>query len=180
MNEKDFLGIDTEDVENMYMVFEVAGEMNAVNISYVTEIVGMQRISAIPDMPAYIRGAINLRGKVIPVMDTRLRFGLPWREYDDRTTLIVLMLKNTPTALVVDRVTDVVTIPPENIDLPPRWQSGEKGLILGLGKIGENFSVILNVERLIEDKEIQAEQISAALQEIKNAEKEAEELKHEN
>jgi general secretion pathway protein D len=82
------------------------------------------------------------------------------------------MLKNTPTALVVDRVTDVVTIPPENIDLPPRWQSGEKGLILGLGKIGENFTVILNVERLIEDKEIQAEQISAALQEIKNADAE--------
>jgi purine-binding chemotaxis protein CheW len=158
--EKDMLVIEGDDVENMYLVFEVADERYAVNIGYVTEIVGMQRISAIPDVPIFIKGAMNLRGKVIPVMDMHLRFGLPWREYDDRTTLIVLNLEGIPTALVVDRVSDVLTISPDKIDPPTHWQGdGEKGMVLGLGKLDNQVSIILNVPRLIYDKEVHIEPV---------------------
>ncbi len=149
--ERDLLVISgDESVENMYLTFEVADETYAVNIACVTEIVGMQRISEIPDVPAYIKGAMNLRGKVIPVMDQRLRFGLPAREYDERTTIIVLDLEGVPTGLVVDRVTDVLTIPPDRIDPPPHWLGhGEQGIVKGLGKTNEAVSIILDVPHLV-------------------------------
>ena len=145
------------DIEYMYMTFDLANETYAVNIQYVTEIVGMQHISAVPDMPEFIRGAMNLRGKVIPVMDLRLRFGLPWQEYNDRTTIIVLDQNNTQTGMVVDRVTDVVTIPQEFIDPPPKWQKSEnRGVVLGLAKQNNSVSMILDVSRLLpEDQSIE-------------------------
>jgi purine-binding chemotaxis protein CheW len=155
---------ETDDIENLYLTFVVAGETYAVNIGYVIEIVGMQRISAMPDVPEFIRGAMNLRGKVIPVMDVRLRFGLPWREYDDRTTIIVLDLSGVPTGLVVDQVTDVLTIPKENVDPPPHWhgqKAGDKavrqGVIRGLGKHGNGVSIILDVPRLLSAADLHGE-----------------------
>lgn len=139
------------EVQNMYLAFRVGEEEYAINIAYVTEIVGMQRISQVPDVPEFIRGVINLRGKVIPVMDMRLRFGLAGRDYDARTTIIVLDLGGVPTGLVVDRVTDVVAIPAENVDPPPRWQgTGEQGVIMGLGRRDDGVSIILDVRRLVE------------------------------
>ena len=143
------------DIEHMYMTFDLADETYAVNIQYVTEIVGMQHISAVPDMPDFIRGAMNLRGKVIPVMDLRLRFGLPWQEYDDRTTIIVLDQNNSQTGLVVDSVTDVVTIPKESIDPPPNWHGNEsRGVIQGLAKQNNSVSMILDIARLLMDHQI--------------------------
>ncbi|CAG0946968.1 Chemotaxis protein CheW [Anaerolineae bacterium] len=144
-----------DSIENMYLTFEVEKETYAVNIACVTEIVGMQRISEIPDVPNYIKGAMNLRGKVIPVMDQRLRFQLPARAYDDRTTIIVLDLEGVPTGLVVDLVTDVLTIPQDKIEPPPHWlNSGKQGVIKGLGKLNDNVSIILDVPHLLYDKEL--------------------------
>jgi purine-binding chemotaxis protein CheW len=141
---------DFDESQNMYLTFDVAGETYAVNIRTVTTIVGMQRVSEIPDLPNYIRGVMNLRGKVIPVMDMRLRFGLPWKEYDDRTTIIVLDAQDASTGLVVDKVNDVVTIVPEQISAPPRRQaSGEKGVIQGLGKLENQVCVILDIAHLM-------------------------------
>jgi len=154
---------ESDDIENLYLTFEVARETYAVNISHVTEIVGMQRISAMPDVPDYIRGAMNLRGKVIPIMDVRLRFGLPWQNYDDRTTIIVLNLNGSPTGLVVDKVTDVLTIAPESIDPPTHWHGGggktegdkeQKGVVKGLGRHQDGVSIILDVPRLLSDKDL--------------------------
>ena len=164
---------ETDDIEHLYLTFEVAQETYAVNIGHVTEIVGMQRISAMPDVPDFIRGAMNLRGKVIPVMDVRLRFGLPWRAYDDRTTIIVLDLDGSPTGLVVDQVTDVLTIPTENIDPPPHWH-GQKaagtadkeprpGVIRGLGKHGNGVSIILDVPRLLSPEDVKLDLPAASI-----------------
>ncbi len=142
-------------IQDMYLTFDVGEEMYAVNIASVTEIVGMQHISEIPDVPAYIKGAMNLRGKVIPVMDQRLRFGLPARPYDERTTIVVLDLEGVPTGLVVDRVTDVLTIPPDKIDPPPHWLgNGRQGTIQGLGKLDNRVSIILHVPSLVYDKAV--------------------------
>lgn len=154
---------DVDDIENLYLTFEVAKETYAVNIKHVTEIVGMQRISAMPDVPDFIRGAMNLRGKVIPVMDVRLRFGLAWQDYDERTTIIVLDLNGIPTGLVVDRVTDVLTIAPENIDPPTHWHTSttkggvdknEQGVVKGLGRHKDGVSIVLDVPRLLSEKEL--------------------------
>jgi purine-binding chemotaxis protein CheW len=154
---------ESDDIENLYLTFEVARETYAVNISHVTEIVGMQRISAMPDVPEFIRGAMNLRGKVIPVMDVRLRFGLPWQTYDDRTTIIVLNLEGAPTGLVVDKVTDVLTISPDSIEPPTHWHSGgrkgenennQQGVVKGLGRHQDGVSIVLDVPRLLSEKDL--------------------------
>ena len=146
---------ENDSIENMYLTFMVEKETYAVNIACVTEIVGMQRISEIPDVPNYIKGAMNLRGKVIPVMDQRLRFKMPARNYDERTTIIVLDLEGVPTGLVVDQVTDVLTIPQDKIDPPPHWlHGGKQGVIKGLGKHSDNVSIILDVPHLLYDKEL--------------------------
>jgi purine-binding chemotaxis protein CheW len=149
---------EVDDIENLYLTFEVCNETYAVNILNVTEIVGMQRISAMPDVPGFIRGAMNLRGKVIPVMDVRLRFGLPWHDYDDRTTIIVLDLNGSPTGLVVDKVTDVLTIAAESIDPPTHWHKtgGEKqkGVVKGLGRHQDGVSIILDVPCLLSEEDL--------------------------
>ena len=149
--DSDLLAInEADDIENMYLTFDVQNEEYAVNIAYVTEIVGLQKVSEVPDVPPFIKGVINLRGKVIPVMDMRLRFGLPRREYGDRTTIIVLEMDDVPTGLVVDQVTDVISVPPESIAPPPRWQgTDEQGVIKGLGKREDGVSIILDVPRLL-------------------------------
>ncbi len=147
--------IGNDSIENMYLTFVVEKGTYAVNIACVTEIVGMQRISEIPDAPAYVKGAMNLRGKVIPVMDQRLRFQLPVRDYDDRTTIVVLDLKGVSTGLVVDQVTDVLTIPPDKIDPPPHWlQDGKQGVVKGLGRLDDSVSIILDVPHLLYDEQI--------------------------
>ena len=151
--ESDLLEINEADnIENMYLTFDVQGEEYAVNLAYVTEIVGLQRISKVPDVPKFIKGVINLRGKVIPVMDMRLRFGLPWREYNDRTTIIVLESGGVPSGLVVDQVTDVVSMSPESIVSPARWRGAEEQkvtVIRGLGKRDDGVSIILDVPGLL-------------------------------
>ena len=157
--ENELVGVAGNDsIENMYLTFLVEKETYAVNIACVTEIVGMQRISEIPDVPEYIKGAMNLRCKVIPVMDQRLRFKLPARKYDERTTIIVLDLEGVPTGLVVDQVTDVLTIPPEKIDPPPHWlHDGKQGVIKGLGKMNDSVSIILDVPHLLYDKALRVD-----------------------
>jgi purine-binding chemotaxis protein CheW len=147
----DLFAIDSvDDIENMYLTFEVQGEEYAVNIGYVVEIVGLQKISEVPDVPHYIKGVINLRGTVIPVMDVRLRFGLPWREYGDRTTVVVLELDGVPTGLVVDQVTDVISIPEHDVAPPPRRRSDtESAVVKGLGRRDDGVSIVLDVPALL-------------------------------
>ncbi len=156
--ERDLLAInEANDIENMYLTFDVRDEEYAVNIGYVTEIVGLQRISEVPDVPKFIKGVINLRGQVIPVMDMRLRFGLPWREYGDRTTVIVLELDDVPTGLVVDQVTDVLSMAPESIAPPPRWHGADEPgdtVIKGLGKREDAVSIVLDVPRLLSAQDV--------------------------
>jgi purine-binding chemotaxis protein CheW len=163
--ESDLFAISAvDDIENMYLTFEVQDEEYAVNIGYVTEIVGMQRISEVPDVPEYIRGVINLRGKVIPLMDMRLRFRMPWREYSERTTIIVLEMGDVPTGLVVDRVTDVLSMSAESIATPRRWQDDEdSSVVKGLGKRDDGVSVILDVPRLLSPRDVHLDLAPEAL-----------------
>ncbi|MCB0163050.1 MAG: purine-binding chemotaxis protein CheW [Anaerolineae bacterium] len=155
-NNNFFLDSKSDDIKDTYLTFSVGTEHYAVNINYVTEIVGMQKISEVPDVPPFIKGVTNLRGNVVAVMDVRLRFGLPWRDYDDRTTIIVLELDGVSTGLVVDRVNEVLDIQADQINLPPHWHSnGDQGVIKGLGKTEEDVYIILDTRRLLNDRRTQ-------------------------
>ena len=142
--------------EGKYLTFHMGEEDYGVEIRFVTEIIGIQRITEVPDMPCFIKGVINLRGKVIPVMDVRARFNLPNREYDDRTCIIVVQLNSTSVGLVVDKVNEVADIPPENIEPPPRSTSGSSSdYIEGMGKMGDRVKILLNVGKLLYDSDLE-------------------------
>jgi purine-binding chemotaxis protein CheW len=137
---------------DLFLTFHLGGEDYGMEICHVTEIVGIQKITEIPDMPIYIKGVINLRGRVIPVMDVRIRFGLPEREYDERTCVIVVCVGETTTGLVVDRVNEVSEIPASQIEPTPN--TGTAGsYIQGMGKINNEVKILLDMEKLFGDDE---------------------------
>ncbi len=144
---------DEEAVETQlakFLTFVLGLETYALDIRHVREIIGMQKITTVPDVPAYIKGVINLRGKVIPVMDVRIRFRLPLRDYDDRTCIIVIHVREWSVGLVVDTVSEVLDIPAHQIEPPPRVGGAATARFLeGMGKVGEQVRLVLNAEELL-------------------------------
>ena len=150
--------------EEKFLTFRIGKEEFAISIHHVIEIIGIQRITDIPDMPPYVKGVINLRGKVIPVLDVRLRFGLEERPYDDRTCIIVVKLDQNPVGLIVDSVSEVIDIPLDQIDPPPSVNKGaESQFVQGLGKVGDTVKIILDLEKIL--KGADAHQFVEAMEE---------------
>jgi purine-binding chemotaxis protein CheW len=115
----------------------------------------MQKIIAVPDMPSYVKGVINLRGKVIPVIDLRLNFNMEEREYDDRTCMIITRIGDSDVGLIVDTVSEVEDIPERNIDPPPEFKgSSRERYIAGIGKVGDEVKIILDVSKLLQETEV--------------------------
>lgn len=152
----DALADDEDSSENTYLTFHVGGEEYAVPVALVTEIVRLQKTFSVPDVPSYIRGVINLRGKVIPLLDVRGRFGLPEAVYTDRTVVVVLDLADCATGLVVDGVSDVTEIPPDHIEIHAGLKSGERSMVKGMGRREERVSFVLDVDALLESTGIRA------------------------
>lgn len=143
---------DEDTQADKFLTFILGQEEYGIEIKYVTEIIGIQNIAEVPDMPHYIKGVINLRGKVIPVMDVRLRFGLQEREYDDRTCIIVINIDEQSVGLIVDRVSEVLDIPEAQVEPPPRVRSGGGSrFIQGMGKVGDRVKILLNAHQLLFD-----------------------------
>ena len=113
------------------------------------------KITHLPHMPSYTKGVINLRGKVIPVIDLRSRFLLPEIEYDNRTCFVVVNIQGVTTGLIVDTVSGVVSIPKTEIDPPPELDDSiENQFIDGMGKTKEEVYILLNTEHLLRKKEV--------------------------
>lgn len=176
--EADLMFYDDEEDEdtqaNMYLSFRIGKEMYAIGIEHIVEIVEMQKITEVPDLPEYVKGVINLRGNVIPVLDVRIRFKLQPREYDDRTCNIIINLNNTKIGLIVDTVQEALTIMPENISPPPNFKtaSGKERYISGMGKVEEEVVILLNVEKILYGEELEAiESMKNDLEEKKDTKK---------
>lgn len=142
---------DESNINDMNLTFGLADEEYGICIAHVTEIVGMQRIMEVPDVPHFIKGVINLRGKIIPVMDVRARFKMAETAYTERTVIIVLDMQTLPIGLIVDNVNEVLEIPPANIDPAPAFDGGRQseGLLRGLGKSGDRVAILLDLERMV-------------------------------
>ncbi|CAN2040318.1 purine-binding chemotaxis protein CheW [Candidatus Magnetomoraceae bacterium gMMP-15] len=149
-SEKNF---ENEGLQNMYLTFSIDDEEYAIYIENVIEIVTNQKIIHAPDVPDYIKGLINLRGRVIPLMDVRLRFGLFEKEYDDRTCIIVVETDEISTGLIVDMVKEVVEIPDKNIKSPTAYGK-EEGVIENMGKHNDTVTFILNIYQLLYAEDI--------------------------
>ena len=136
--------------EGKYLTFVLGAEVYGLEIRYVTEIIGIQKITPVPDMPDYVKGVINLRGKVIPVMDVRLRFGMDPREYDERTCIVVINAKDTIVGLIVDTVKEVLEISRDKIEDNQQLRKGRGNQFMqGLGKVGDEVKILLNAESLL-------------------------------
>jgi len=152
--DEDLLEDDEDTQKDKYLTFHLAGEDYGIEIRYVTEIIGIQKITDVPDMPPFIRGVINLRGKVIPVMDVRTRFRLPARDYDERTCIIVVDISNCAIGLVVDQVNEVADIPEAQVEPPPKTGKGTSSrFIKGMGKMGDEVKILLDVGMILLDEE---------------------------
>ncbi|KUO69899.1 MAG: chemotaxis protein CheW [Clostridia bacterium BRH_c25] len=146
---------DEEDTQKgKYLTFYLGKEFYGIEIKYVTEIVGMQPITEVPELPEYIRGIINLRGKIIPVMDVRLRFKKPLREYNDRTCIIVVDIRDVAIGLIIDSVSEVMSIPEGDIVPPPGIGQGfSNRYIKGIGKVGSEVKLVLDCDKLLNDED---------------------------
>lgn len=139
-----------------FLTFALGGESYGIEIKYVTEIIGIQPVTEVPELPPFIRGIINLRGKIIPVMDVRLRFRKPFREYNDRTCTIVIDIDRISMGLIVDSVSEVLSIPDGDIVLPPELQRSGNRFVKGIGKVGSDVKLLLDCHRLLSDEEIES------------------------
>ena len=140
-----------------YMTFKSGNEYFGLEIQYVNEIIQLQAITAIPETEDYIKGLINLRGKVIPVVDVRLRFKQPPFEYNDRTCIIVINIKSMMVGLIVEKIAEVVEIKDNNILPPPSIGRGDKAhhkYVYGIGKVGDTVKLLLDPDKLLNDEDL--------------------------
>ncbi len=151
------LSNEAEDTQHgRYLMFALGNEDFGIEIKYVTEIIGMQPIMTLPEVPDYIKGVINLRGKIIPVIDIRLKFKKDAIAYTDRTCIIVIDTNELSVGLIVDNVAEVVGIDDENIVPPPAINTGANNRYMqGIGKLGDKISLLLDCRKLFLNDEIQ-------------------------
>ena len=142
----------TEDTQRgKFLTFVIGHEEYAIEIKYVTEIIGgIQDITEVPEVPEYVRGIINLRGKIIPVIDVNMRFKKDPKPYNDRTCIIVIDIEDLLVGLIVDNVAEVLSITDENIVAPPDTKSGfNNRYIKGIGKVANAVKLILDCNLLL-------------------------------
>ncbi len=148
------------DREGKYLTFSLAGEEYGIGILKIKEIIGMMPITAVPRTPEFIKGVINLRGKVIPVMDLRLRFGLPAIDYTERTCIIVVEIEGqagtVQVGIVVDAVSEVLNVKAEDIEATPSFGGRMKtDFILGMAKMNGGVKILLDIDRVLGSEEAQ-------------------------
>ena len=141
-----------------YLTFRLSNEEYGLEILKVQEINGMMKVTHIPRTPDFIRGVINLRGKVIPVLELRRKFGMESHNDDDKTCIIVVRLQDQDSitmGLIVDEVSEVLDIKDEQIEPPPQFGSSiNTDFILGMGKIGDKVVSLLDIDQVLTGDEI--------------------------
>ncbi len=146
----------TDAQQNKYVTFKSGNEYFGLKIQYVNEIIVYQEITQVPESENYIKGLINLRGKIIPVIDVRMRFKQEAIPYTDRTCIIVIDVKGTVVGLIVEKIAEVVEITEDNILDSPSLGNEEKSqnkYVYGVGKVGDSVKLLLDPERLIKDED---------------------------
>ncbi|OIP95968.1 MAG: chemotaxis protein CheW [Syntrophobacteraceae bacterium CG2_30_61_12] len=149
---------DKQAKEGKYLTFSMANEEYGIGILKVKEIIGMMPVTPVPRTPGYVKGVINLRGKVIPVIDLRLRFGMPQAEYTDRTCIIVVDVTTSAGELqmgiVVDSVSEVLNIKPEEIDPTPSFGTNlQTEYIMGMAKMDAGVKILLDINQVLNQDE---------------------------
>ena len=146
--------------EGKYLTFCMADEEYGIGIRKVKEIIGMMIITAVPQTPGYVKGVINLRGKVIPVIDLRLKFGMESIAYTERTCIIVVEIRGNDRkiqmGIVVDSVSEVLNVKPGEIeDTPTFGIRMDTDYILGMAKMEGGIKILLDIDSVLSDRDFQ-------------------------
>lgn len=151
-NEQIDENVDFEEdtTKDKYLTFEIDNEEYGIDISHVIEIITVSAITWVPETPEFLKGVINLRGSIIPVIDARLRFKKPEKEYDSLTCIIVIEYENYKVGVIVDTVNEVMHIPEESISIPPSAKlKYQNKFIKSIGKIGKEVQLLLDVDKFL-------------------------------
>ena len=141
---------------NQYVTFFIGTEVYGVEVLRVQEIIGMTKITQVPNSMHFMKGVINLRGTVVPVVDMRARFGMEEKEYDGFTVILIVEVKGTMIGMIVDSVSDVVNIPIKDIQDTPHFSASIRtDYIKGIGRIDEELVIVLDVDRILSHEEIE-------------------------
>ena len=150
-------------MEGKYLTFVLSNEEYGLEILKAKEIIGMMDITSVPPTPKFIKGVINLRGKVIPVIDLRLKFGMPEKEYTKETCTIVVDVQGLLMGIVVDTVSEVLDIVEADIEPPPTFGSNiETNFILGMGNIKGKVKILLNIDKILSSVDLATLEKAAA------------------
>ncbi len=160
MDEMDELDVaanaDDDAQKGKYMTFQIGDEYYGIAINYVNEIVNIQSITGVPEVEDYIKGLINIRGKIIPVIDVKVRFRQEPVQYTDRTCIILIDVNSTMVGLIVEKIADVITINEKDIIPPPSLNQsviGKDKYVFGLVKVADEVKLLLDPEKLIRDED---------------------------
>jgi purine-binding chemotaxis protein CheW len=159
LTSNDMAALASDSRPGKYLTFQLANEEFGIRVLKVREIMGLQEITAVPQTPAHIKGVINLRGKVIPVIDLRLKFDLPGAEYTQRTCIIVTQVQGESGALlmgiVVDGVSEVLNLTGAEIeDTPDFGEDVAGGYLLGMAKVKGKVKILLDIDRVLSAQEL--------------------------
>ena len=133
-----------------YLTFRLDQEEYGIDILKVQEIRGYEPPTRVADAPPFIKGVVNLRGTIVPIVDMRLKFNCSKAEYDSFTVVIILNLRQRIVGIVVDSVSDVMELPPESVKVAPEIDSViDSGAVMGLGSLGDRMLILLDIERLM-------------------------------
>lgn len=151
------IGAINSGLGNQYLVFGLDKELYGIDILLVETILSYTTPSSIPNAPKYLKGVINLRNMIIPIIDMRLRFGLEEKEYNDYTVVVVVNINKKQYGLVVDTVQDVIAFGEDSIQRDVNLGSGiDQKYITGIGKEGDRMIVLVDVEKMFKKEELEA------------------------
>ena len=155
--------MDAKALVGKYLTFALGREGYGIEILKVQEIIGMMDVTKVPKAPAFIRGIINLRGSVIPVVDLRAKFAMELKDNSEKTCIIVVNIdsdeksKRVTMGILVDEVSEVIDVREEQIDPPPNFGAlVDTKFILGIGKLGKKIAILLDIDKVLNAQEVTA------------------------
>ncbi len=151
--------LKTSTFEGKYLTFNLMDEFYGVNVEHILQIIAIPDITKIPKTPNFVKGVINLRGKIIPVIDLRLKFKLPEQEYNDRTSIVIIKIKAEHSeifiGIIIDKVLEVLDIHAEDIENTPAFGVKlDTEFILGMAKVKNKVVTLLNIDKILTETEL--------------------------
>lgn len=148
--------MDNSSTNTKYVIFKMNDEQYGIDIVNVKSIERIQSFTRIPNSPMYVKGVINLRGEVVPIIDLRLRFQLPYKELDSNSRIIIVFVNDMEIGLLVDSSSEVIEISSQDIDNPPAIKDSiTEGFIKGIGKKDDKLIILIDIEKVVGIKEIE-------------------------